>query len=38
MVAVEGDDTQVFVEKRDNYVELLLSARDTWENENALVQ
>ena len=35
MVAVEGDDPQVFVEKRDNYVELLLSARDTWESENA---
>ena len=34
MVAVEGDDPQVFVEKRDNYVELLLSARDTWEKEN----
>jgi genome maintenance exonuclease 1 len=34
MVAVEGDDPQVFIEKRDNYVELLLSARDTWEGEN----
>jgi hypothetical protein len=34
MVAVEGDDPQVFIEKRDNYVELLLSARDTWESEN----
>ena len=34
MIAVEGDEPQVFVEKRDNYVELLLNARDIWESEN----
>ena len=34
MIAVEGDEPQVFIEKRDNYVELLLNARDIWESEN----
>ena len=34
MIAVEGDEPQVFTEKRDNYVELLLNARDIWESEN----
>lgn len=34
MIAVEGDDPQVFIEKRDNFVPLLLKARDIWESEN----
>jgi len=34
MIAVEGDDPQIFVEKRDNFVPLLLKARDIWESEN----
>jgi len=34
LIAVEGDEPQVFVETRDNYVDVLLNARDIWENEN----
>jgi genome maintenance exonuclease 1 len=34
MIAVEGDDPQIFIEKRDNFVPLLLKARDIWESEN----
>lgn len=34
MIAVEGDDPQIFVEKRDNFVPLLLEARNIWESEN----
>lgn len=34
LIAVEGEDPQVFVEKRDNYVELLFEAREIWESEN----
>jgi genome maintenance exonuclease 1 len=34
LIAVEGDDPQVFVENRDNYVDILLNARDIWESEN----
>jgi len=36
LIAVEGDDPQVFVETRDNYVDVLLKARDIWENENRI--
>ena len=35
LIAVEGDEPQVFVETRDNYVNILLEARDIWESENA---
>lgn len=34
MIAVEGSDPQIFIEKRDNFVPLLLKARDIWESEN----
>ena len=34
MIAVEGDDPQIFIEKRDNFVPLLHKARDIWESEN----
>lgn len=34
MIAVEGDDPQIFIERRDNFVPLLLKARDIWEAEN----
>lgn len=34
LIAVEGDEPQVFVETRDNYVNILLNARDIWESEN----
>jgi CRISPR/Cas system-associated exonuclease Cas4 (RecB family) len=34
LIAVEGDEPQVFVETRDNYVDILLNARDIWESEN----
>jgi ATP-dependent exoDNAse (exonuclease V) beta subunit len=34
LIAVEGDEPQVFVETRDNYVNILLKARDIWESEN----
>jgi CRISPR/Cas system-associated exonuclease Cas4 (RecB family) len=34
MIAVEGDDPQIFIERRDNFVPLLLKARDIWESEN----
>lgn len=34
LIAVEGDDPQVFIEKRDNYTDLLFKARDIWEAEN----
>jgi genome maintenance exonuclease 1 len=34
LIAVEGDEPQVFVENRDNYVDILLNARDIWESEN----
>lgn len=34
LIAVEGEDPQVFVETRDNYVELLFEAREIWESEN----
>lgn len=36
LIAVEGDEPQVFVETRDNYVDVLLKARDIWENENRI--
>lgn len=34
LIAIEGDEPQVFVETRDNYVDVLLKARDIWESEN----
>jgi genome maintenance exonuclease 1 len=34
IVAVEGDDPQLFVEKRNNYVSNLLYYRDLYENTN----
>ena len=33
LIAVEGEDPQVFIDKRDNYVETLLLARDKYERE-----
>jgi hypothetical protein len=32
MIAVEGDDPQIFVEKRDNFVPLLLSKQEIFGN------
>jgi genome maintenance exonuclease 1 len=32
LIAVEGDSPQVFIEKRDNWVEALLKCRDSYEN------
>ena len=34
LIAVEGEEPQVFVETRDNYVKLLFEAREIWESEN----
>ena len=34
LIAVEGEDPQVFIEKRDDYLDLLFKARDQWESEN----
>jgi genome maintenance exonuclease 1 len=36
LIAVEGEDSQVFVEKRDNWTEELLKCRDFYENSQAL--
>ena len=31
LIAVEGDSPQIFIERRDNYVDDLLEARDYYE-------
>ena len=33
LIAVEGEEPQVFIDRRDNYVETLLLARDKYERE-----
>lgn len=37
LIAVEGEDPQVFVEKRDNWAEELLKCRDSYEMDNNLL-
>ena len=34
MIAVEGEDPQIFIERRDNYVKELLNARDYYERNH----
>jgi len=34
LIAVEGHEPQVFIEKRDDHLDLLFKARDQWESEN----
>ena len=33
IIGVDGEDPQLFVEKRDNYTEYLLECRDLYEKE-----
>lgn len=34
LIAVEGHEPQIFVEKRDDHLDLLFKAREQWESEN----
>jgi len=37
LIAVEGENPQVFVENRDNWVQELLKCRDSYEMDNNLL-